>query len=208
MVSQLSASMATSRPGYDGRFDVAGWHLIHAVFRLKKTLGPQSPSLIDLGMGRGRDLIYFGRRGFRVLGVDISPVGLEKAKRRAARLELPIRTQLADLRTYRLKRKFDVVFSSSTLNHLPRKLRARRFAHFKAMTAPGGIHAVNAFVPQPGLRTPPDMDPNLAMYRSGELRGYYSDWLILDSREFEFDCNFDGVPHRHVLDVVIARKPG
>ncbi len=202
------SAMSTRIPSYDARFDVAGWYLCRRVVRLKTTLGRRSPSLIDLGMGRGRDLIYFAPNGFRVLGIDISPVGLEKAKRRAARLRVPIRTQLGDIRTHRLKGKFDVVFSSCTLNNLPPKLRARRFAHFKAATARGGIHAVNAFVPKPNVKPSPDMDTNESPYRSGELRGYYWDWHILDSREFEFDCNFSGIPHRHALDVVIARRPG
>ncbi|MCI4352674.1 MAG: class I SAM-dependent methyltransferase [Thermoplasmata archaeon] len=199
--------MSAPLAGYDGRFDVAGWYLVRGVVRLKKTLGPSSPSLIDLGMGRGRDLIYFARHGFRVLGVDLSPVGLEKAKRRAARLKVPIRTRLEDIRTYRLKGKFDVVFSSCTLNHLLPKLRARRFDHFKGATARGGIHAVNVFIPKPNYSPSLDMDPTGSPYRPGELRGYYWDWHILDSREFEFDCTFSGVPHRHALDVVIARRP-
>jgi tellurite methyltransferase len=159
-------------------------------------------------MGRGRDLIYLGRNGFRVLGIDLSPAGLEKAKRRAARPQVPIRTQLGDIRNFRLNGTYDVVFSSSTLNHLPVKLRPRRFSHFKSATVRGGIHAVNAFVPQPYLKASPDMEPNTSLYRSGELRDYYRDWQILDSREFGFDCNFSGIPHRHSLDVVIARKPG
>lgn len=166
------------------------------------------PSLIDLGMGRGRDLIYFERRGFRVLGVDLSPVAIEKAKRRAARLEVSIGTRLGDIRSCRLKGKFDVVFSSGSLNHLPPKIRARRFAHFKAATALGGIHAVNAFVPKPNVTAPPDVDPDAWPFRSGELRRYYKDWQILDSREFEFSCRFGGSPHRHALDVVVARSPG
>jgi ubiquinone/menaquinone biosynthesis C-methylase UbiE len=194
-------------PGFEGRFDAAGWHLISAVFRLKKTLPRKPPSLIDLGMGRGRDLIYFGSRGFRVLGVDISAGGIEKAKRRAARYQIPIRTQLADLRTYRVKGHFDVVFSSTTLNHFPPRLRAARLAHFKAATIPGGIHAVNAFVPKPPRSVAPDMEPGQSPFRSGELRGYYRDWQVLESGTFEFGCHFGGAPHRHSLDVVVARKP-
>lgn len=200
--------MSARIPSYDTRFDIVGWYLVRSVVRLKRTLGRRTPSLIDLGMGRGRDLIYFSRHGFRVLGLDISPTGLEKAKRRAARLETLIRTRLGDIRTYQLNSNFDVVYSSCTLNHLPPKLRARRFAHFKAATARGGIHAVNAFFPKPSLPPAPDQDPQETLYREGELRGYYGDWQILDSREFEFDCNFGGTPHRHALDVLIARKPG
>jgi hypothetical protein len=66
---------------------------------------------------------------------------------------------------------------------------------------------MNAIVPTRYFPPPPDQDPHESFYRSGELRGYYGDREILDSREFEFDCSFTGVPHRHELDVVMVRKP-
>jgi SAM-dependent methyltransferase len=193
--------------GYEGRFDVAGWYLVRSVVRLKRSLGARTPSLIDLGMGRGRDLIYLGRRGFRVLGVDLASAALDQAQRRAQRLGTTIRTQRADLRTYRLRGTYNVVFSSSALNHLPPRIRRGRFEQFKGATRSRGIHAINAFVPNiPRARTP-DMDAGAMPFRSGELAGYYDDWSILDSRRFELRCGFGGVSHRHAWDVVIARKP-
>lgn len=45
-------------------------------------------------------------------------------------------------------------------------------------------------------------------YRSGELLAYYWDWEILHVTEVVFDCGSGGIPHRHAMDVVIARKPG
>lgn len=66
---------------------------------------------------------------------------------------------------------------------------------------------MNAFVPKPYLDPPPEMDPAEHPYRPGELLGYYGDWQILDSGEVEFDCNSSGVPHRHAMDFVIAKKP-
>ena len=191
----------------DGRYDRAGWPLVRRVIGLKKTLGSRRPSLVDLGMGRGRDLIYFARHGFRVLGIDISPEGLERARRRASRFHIPIRTELGDLRTVRLKGMFEVVYSSCALNHLPATLRAGRFAHFKAVTVPGGIHAVSALVPQPSRRHPPELEPGASLFRPGELRGYYADWEILESGESDFECRWGDVPHRHVVDDLIARKP-
>jgi tellurite methyltransferase len=177
------------------------------IFRQKRTLGKEPLTLVDLGMGRGRDLIYFSRRGFRVLGIDIAPSGLVKARRRAARLKTRIQTQLGDIRTIRLTRKFRVVYSSTTLNHLPKKTRARRFAHFKAATLPGGINAVNAFVPGPNHEVPPDLDSGVTMFRPGELARYYRNWDIIESGELKFDCSFGGSEHTHFVDVVIARKP-
>jgi tellurite methyltransferase len=207
--------LVKNEPSYDARYAQAGWYwgtkptgMCRSVVRLMDTLPGRPPTLVDLGTGEGRDLIHFARRGFRALGVDISEVGLAKAERRARRLRLRLRVQLGDIRKLRLKGRFDVVFSSGALNNLPHRLRVRRFAHFKAATMPGGINAMNAFVPKPYLARAPEMDPAESPYRSGELLGYYWDWQIVDSGEVEFDCNSSGVPHRHAMDVVIARKPG
>jgi len=194
-------------PGYEGRFDVIGWYLVRRVVGLRRTLGRPRPRLLDLGMGRGRDLIYFSRRGFRTLGVDISPAGLEKAKRRAARLDTPIRTRLADIRSLRLNERFDVVYSSTTMNYLQPRLRAGRFARYRTWTRPGGIHAVNAFTSDDGWEAPPDVDPNVQPFRPGELLGYYRGWRIIESRDFDYDCRFGGPAHQHTVDVVIARRP-
>jgi len=101
----------------------------------------------------------------------------------------------------------DVVFCSGALNNLPRRIRAARFNHFKANTAPGGINAMNADVPKPYI-PPQTTNPYASPFRSGELLGYYGDWQILDSGQVEFISTSSGVPHRKAMDVVIARKPG
>lgn len=205
---------AAGEPSYDKRYSQPGWYwgtkptgLAREVLRVVRSLPRRSRVLIDLCSGEGRDSIYFARNGFRVDGVDISRVGVAKAAQRAARLGFKIQFQVGDIRTYRLRRSAGVVFCSGGLNNLPRRIRAARLAHFKAVTVPGGINAMNAFVPKPYLTPPPEMDPAESPFRSGELLGYYWDWRIVDAGELEFDCNSSGVPHRHAMDVVIAQKP-
>lgn len=193
-----------ARPGlYWGSRPTA---LAREVARIDRSL-PRSPrSLVDLGCGEGRDPIFFARRGYRVLGVDISSVGIRKAKQRASRLGVSARFLVGDIRTYRLKRPADVVFSSGALNNIPRRLRKARFEHFKASTKPGGINAMNADVPKPYI-PPQTTNPFASPFRSGELLGYYWDWEILDAGQGEFISHSGGVPHRKAMDVVIARKP-
>lgn len=202
-----------SEPIYDERYARPGLYwgskptrLARDVVRLARSL-PRAPrTLVDLGCGEGRDSIYFARRGYRVLGVDISSVGIRKAEQRASRLGVDVRFQVRDIRTYRLGHRVDVVFCSGALNNLPRRIRATRFEHFKANTAPGGIHAMNADVPKPYI-PPYSMNRFATPFRSGELLGYYGDWEILDSGHGEFVSHAGGVPHRKAMDVVIARKP-
>ncbi len=203
-----------SEPLYDERYARPGLYwgsqptrLARDLVRTVRSLPRPPRTLVDLGSGEGRDSIYFARRGYRVVGVDISSVGVRKAERRAARLGVHVRFLVGDLRTYRLRRPVDVVFSSGALNNLPRRIRAARFEHFKANTSPGGINAVNADVAKPYI-PPQSTNPWATPFRSGELLGYYGDWQILDSAQVEFVSHSGGVPHRKAMDVVIARKPG
>jgi len=202
-----------SEPIYDERYSRPGLYwgskptgLARNLVRLARSL-PRSPrTLVDLGCGEGRDSIFFARHGFQVLGVDISSVGIRKAEHRASRLGVNARFLVGDMRTYRFGRRADVVFCSGALNNLPRRIRAVRFEHFKASTAPGGINAMNADVPKPYI-PPQTTNPFASPFRSGELLGYYGDWQILDSGQVEFISNASGVPHRKAMDVVVARKP-
>lgn len=174
---------------------------------MRRSLPHDPPRLVDLGMGRGRDLIYFARRGFRVLGIDSDLAALGKAERRAARMGARIRTKQADLRTVRLTGTYDVVFSSAALNALPEALRARRIADFQRATSVGGIHAVNAFVPQPRPLPPPELEPGFTDFGRGELRSYYRDWEVLEAKALTFDCRLRGASHQHRVETVVARRP-
>ncbi len=202
-----------SDPIYDERYARPGLYwgskptgLARDLVRIARSLPRRPRTLVDLGSGEGRDAIYFGRQGYRVLGVDISSVGVRKAEQRASRLGVNARFLVGDIRTYRLRAPVDVVFSSGVLNNLPRRIRADRFEHFKTSTVPGGINAMNADVPKPYI-PPSTTNPHASPFRSGELLGYYGDWQILDSGQVEFVSHSGGVPHRKAMDVVIARRP-
>ncbi|GIV98277.1 MAG: hypothetical protein KatS3mg057_2934 [Herpetosiphonaceae bacterium] len=162
--------------------------------------------LLDLGSGEGRDAIHFARHGFEVVALDLSRPGLEKAQRWAEEEGLRLQILQANLLSYRLDRPFHVLYSSGALHYLPKSLRAEVFANYKAQTRVGGLHAFNVFVEKPFLSVPPDYTPEEYFFRSGELLGYYWDWEILFCSEIIFDCNSSGIPHRHAMDVMIARK--
>lgn len=67
------------------------------------------------------------------------------------------------------------------------------------------IDRTAVFVEKPFLATPPDWGIDEHFYISGELLTYYWDWEIVKFEETIFDCNSGGVPHKHAMDVMIAR---
>lgn len=168
----------------------------------------RSARLIDLGCGEGRNAVHFARQGYEVTGMDLSQPGLEKTRRLATELGVRVTVIHADIIYYTLEFTYDVIFSTGALHYLPAEVRAARFADYKAHTAPGGLNTLSVFVEKPFIPPAPDEEPTIAhLYRSGELLGYYWDWEILWCTEEIFDCSSGGIPHRHCMDRVIARKP-
>ena len=52
---------------------------------------------LDIATGKGSNAIFLAERGFQVVGIDISPVALEMARRTAQEKSLAIDWQEADL---------------------------------------------------------------------------------------------------------------
>lgn len=164
------------------------------------------PTLLDLGCGEGRDVVYFARRGFRATGLDLSLSGLEKARRYAQEVGVEIETIRADVAAYELGETYDAIFSTGALHYLPPEVRRERFADYKVHTAPDGINAITVLVEKPFLLPAPDGDTSEHLFKSGELLGYYWDWETAYFVEEIFDCNSSGVPHKHCANRIIARR--
>lgn len=67
--------------------------------------------VLDLACGIGRHSLELRRRGFEVVGVDISPDLLEMAEQEAAAQSLDVSFMQADLRELDLRDEFDLVLS-------------------------------------------------------------------------------------------------
>jgi SAM-dependent methyltransferase len=104
---------------------------------------------LDLGCGTGRHAVLLARRFRQVDALDISGPMIELAQ---AQRPLPnISYQQADLHDAGDAGRYDFVFSSMTLHHVPDLHTA--LSHIGSLLAPGGRMAlVDNYVP--GLRTP------------------------------------------------------
>ena len=166
------------------------------------------PRLLDLGCGEGRNAVYFAKQGFEVFGLDASVAGLEKTRRYAEEVGVRVETIHADIMHYEIEDTYDVIFSTGTLQYLPPEVRGERFQHIKDSTSPGGINALSVFVTKPFIARAPDAEETAFPYKSGELMSYYWDWQILYCSEEIFDCMSGGIPHKHAVNRIIARRHG
>lgn len=168
---------------------------------------PAGGEVLSLAEGEGRNAVFLAQRGFRVTGVDGSPVGLAKARALAAERGVAIETVVADLADYDLgAARWDGIVSIWC--HTPPALRARLHRAVVAALRPGGVVLLEAYTPkQLAYRTGGPPDAAMMMTADGlraELAGL--DILVADERLREVH---EGKYHQGTSAVVqlIARKP-
>lgn len=109
--------------GYDGA----------ALLRLFGQQVPAGSSVLELGMGPGKDLERLAER-YVVTGSDASAVFVERWQARGTDVEA---LQL-DAVTLETERKFDAIFSNKVLQHLTRQQCAQSLARQVELLNPGG----------------------------------------------------------------------
>lgn len=162
--------------------------------------------LLDIGSGEGRDAIYFAKCGFQVDALEISTPGIEKIKQYSQLSGYLLNVLHDDMLRYELSEDYDVIYSHGSLQFLPLEQRRKHFDKYKLRTKVGGLNAHLIFVEKPFVKVAPDWEKNEFFYQSGDLARYYHDWEILQCEERIIGCNSAGIPHRHAVNCIIARK--
>lgn len=178
-------------------------------YEVLKLLPPDKPlKLLDIGCGEGKDAVFFAKNGYKVSAFDITKSGIDKARKLADKHNVDINFFNADILDFRLESEFDVLFCSGVLHFIPLRIRKEIFDNYKKYTSPNGINAFNVFVEKPFLHRPDHDDSNRYPWHSGELFSLYHNWLIESCSEIVFDCNSGGIPHKHCMNILIARNTG
>jgi len=178
--------------------------MCYEVMKIKPPVKPLR--LLDMGCGEGKNAVFFAKNGYIVSAYDIADEGLDKAKRLAENHNVNINFYKANIFNYHLENEFDIVFSSGVLHYIPVEIRTEFLENIKKMTTQDGLHALNVFVKKSFIPKPPDAEPTDAVWKSGELFSYYSDWYFHQSTEVVFDCNSSGILHKHCMDILLAEK--
>lgn len=174
--------------------------------KILELLPPEKPySVLDIGCGEGKDAVFLAKCGYRVSAFDIANSGIEKGKRLMESSNTFVDFFVCDINEYRLDKKYDILFSSGVLHYIKPELKKEIFRNYKENTEIGGINAMNVFVDKPFIAPPPEKEES-CLWKSGEIFTLYSDWLFEEFSEKIFDCNSSGIPHKHAMDVMIAKK--
>jgi tellurite methyltransferase len=176
-------------------------------YKVLELMPPDRPlKLLVIGCGEGRNAVFFARNGYEVTAFDLSSSGLKKTKKYAKEIGVEMNLFEANILEYSLDEPFDILFASGVLHYIPEELRATILSNYKWYTNRNGLHVFNVFVKKPFIEEAPDSEKTAHDWISGELFTHYHDWLIEECEEVIFDCMSSGVPHKHAMDRIIARK--
>ena len=163
--------------------------------------------VLDIGCGEGKDAVYMAQRGYTVTAFDLTESGIRKTKKLAEERGVTgLNAFSADINDFEIKERFDIIYSSGTVQYLRDEKIEGFFEKIKRMTNPHGLNYFNVFVEKPFLELPPDWDREEKMWKTGTLFSYYADWKICRINETIFEDNSGGVPHFHCMDSILAEK--
>ena len=161
---------------------------------------------LSVADGEGRNGVWLAEQGLDVLTIDFSPVGLAKARALAQERGVSLRTEVADVTTWRWPaEEFDVI--AAIFIHLAGTERDALFAGMKKALRHGGLLLLQAYRPeQLKYRTggPPDAE---RMVTRALLEAAFGDLAEIDIREHDSVIN-EGTGHvgMSALIDLVAKK--
>ena len=123
---------------------------------------------LDLGCGAGRNSLWLARQGFDVDAVDLSQAAVAWASERASEAAIDVRFHCGDAFSVTLPPgRYDLVYDSGCLHHLPPHRRVSYLALLDRVLAPGGHLGLSCFAAGAmGCELPDEQ-----LYRDGRLHG-------------------------------------
>lgn len=105
---------------------------------------PPGSSILDVGCGVGRHLLYLGARGFRMAGADISPTGVKTSQERCAEQQIALDARVSPMTLLPWgDNVFDAALSTSTIPHNRRADILRTLQEVRRVLKPGGLFLVD-----------------------------------------------------------------
>ena len=102
--------------------------------------------VLSIGEGEGRNAVFLAEQGYEVTAIDLSPIGLEKAKKLADSRDVGLQTIVADIASFDFgENLWNGIIS--IFCHLPPDVRQMVHQKIKTGLKPGGVFIVEAYTP-------------------------------------------------------------
>ena len=205
MIERPNSDSPSARAGWDRAYIEGGapWDIGRpqpAFVALAEAGEIRAPAL-DSGCGTGEQALMLAEAGLEVVGVDISPTAVSRAKAKAARRSLAVEFMVGDvLELGRLGRRFATIVDAGTFHTFNDHDRARYVSSLAAALEPGSVLHLLCFSDRvPGLVGP-------RRIAQVELRAAFAaGWQVerIDDAQFEVSPDFPiGGPHAWLARIV------
>jgi len=185
------------------------------------TLVPKG-TILDLGIGEGRNAFPFAQMGHAVEGVDTSPTAVERCLSRAREAGYRVRAQVGDLRQFSIDPKtYALVIAAWTLNFMKKSEAAEVIERVKTGLVPDGLVYLGVFsTADPGFerikQAGPEVEENTYVaprlkghvhyFTRKEVLGPFGDFRLIHCSEGEELDVGHGKPHYHGFVTYVGQK--
>ncbi|MEI7767685.1 MAG: class I SAM-dependent methyltransferase [Phycisphaerae bacterium] len=121
-------------------------------------------NILDIGSGPGTQTIALADLGHNVLGLDISPAAVRKARRRASQAGVTAKFTAGDITTFAHRQPFDAIIDRGCFHALPANYRMRYLVRVAQLLKPNGWLFLKTF----SSREPRSDGP--ARFKASEIR--------------------------------------
>ena len=146
-VDSLLGYEAVINVDYEKRYQSDGYYwglepnqLCYDIMRLKPPTKPLK--VLDVGCGEGKDAVFLARNGYIVEAMDATDHGIEKGRRLADNCGVAVDFFKADIRDFRLKSNYDIIFCSGVMHFISPEFRNDIFQNLKEHTNENGINVM------------------------------------------------------------------
>lgn len=139
---------------------------------------PFEGTVLDMGMGEGRNAVFLAQKGYKVTGVDISSIAVKKSYLLAQEFGVKIKGVVASLKNYKIPpNSFDAIIC---FYFVDRSLVER----MKSWLKPGGVLIFEAYTSrQKSLKSQGESSPEDEYLREQELLKLFPGMRVLKYEE-------------------------
>ncbi|MCA1053991.1 methyltransferase domain-containing protein [Rossellomorea aquimaris] len=188
-----------------------------------KSLVPDHGKILDLGMGDGRNALYFASLGFDVEGVDYSENAIKRCRKLADEAGFSICANVADLREVCIdEESYSLIILSNVLSFFHDREIDQLLRKAKAGLVEDGLIYVQAFdlndpiyisnkekheEVSPNTFYRPRTDSHMHFFTRNELEGHFVDYKTISiSQNYAVDM-WHGQPHFHgILEILMQKR--
>ena len=161
----------------------------NAFLRSKAGLLKPGQKALSIADGEGRNGVFLAEQGLDVLAMDFSPTALAKSQALARQRGVTIRTEQADLDTWRWPAgAFDVV-AAIFFQFCAPPLRTRVFDSIKRALKPGGLLLMEGYTPKQRQYKTGGPSEVENLYTRKLLEQSFADFSSVEIREYDSEIH-------------------